>query len=76
MWADDNARSEGLMRISLSFYNMKVCCVFSLKSPHWGDSNEYIHIQHTVFNIKTKITLNYPKPEAKGLFSKGLENEF
>ena len=38
------------------------------------DSNEYT--QYTVFNIKTKITLNYPKSEAKGLFSKGLKNEF
>ena len=36
-----SARSEGIIRISLSFYNMKVCCVFSLESPHLGDSNEY-----------------------------------
>ena len=32
------------------FFNMKVCCVFSLKSPHRGDFNEYI--QHTIINIK------------------------
>ena len=37
----------------------KVCCVFPLRSPHRGDSNEYI--QHTIINIKTKITQNYPK---------------
>ena len=29
------------MDISLSVSNMKVCRVFSLESPHRGDSNEY-----------------------------------
>ena len=57
-----------------NFFNMKVCCVYSLESPHWGDSNEYT--QYTVFNIKKKITLNYPKYAAKGFFSQGLKNEF
>ena len=33
---------------------MKVCCVFSLESPHRGDSSEYT--QYTVFNINKKIT--------------------
>ena len=41
------------------FFNMKACCVFSLESPHRGDSNEYT--QHAIINIKKKITLNYPK---------------
>ena len=31
---------------------MKVCSVFSLESPHRGDSNEYT--KHTNFNIKKK----------------------
>ena len=31
---------------------MKVCCVFSLESPHRGDSNEYAH--YTIINIKKK----------------------
>ena len=35
-----------------SFFNMTVCVVFSLESPHRGDSNEYT--QHTIFNIKKK----------------------
>ena len=30
--------------------------MFSLESPHRGDSNEYT--QYTVFNIKKRITLN------------------
>ena len=31
------------------FYNMKVCCVFSLESLHQGDS--YGYTQYTIFNI-------------------------
>ena len=34
------------------FFNIKVCCVFSLESPYRGDSNEYT--QYTIFNIKRK----------------------
>ena len=48
--------------------------MFSLESPRRGDSNEYT--QYTIFNIKKKITLNYPKSAAMGFCSKGLENEF
>ena len=29
------------------FFNMKVCCVFSVESPHRGDSNE--NTQYTIF---------------------------
>ena len=47
------------MDIFSIFFNVKVCCVFSLESPHRGDSNE--NIQYTIFNIKKKITRNYPK---------------
>ena len=39
--------------------------VYSYKnrqSPYRGDFNEYT--QYTIFNIKKKITLNYPKPAA------------
>ena len=41
------------------FFNMKVWYVFLLESPHQGDSNEYT--QHTIINIKKKITQNLPK---------------
>ena len=51
-----------------------VYCVFSLESPDRGDSNEYT--QYTVFRIKKKITLNFPKYAAINFFSKGLKNEF
>ena len=55
------------------FFNMKVYCVFSLESPHRGDSNE--NTQYTVFNMKKK----HPKLSqicSYGIFSKGLKNEF
>ena len=48
--------------------------MFSLESPHRGDSNE--NIQYTIFNMNKKNTLNYPKSAAKGFFPKGLRNEF
>ena len=53
---------------------MKVCCLFSLESPHRGDSNEYT--QYTIFNIKKKITLNDSASAAMGFFSKGPKNAF
>ena len=48
---------------------MMVYCLFSLESPHRGDSNEYT--QYTIFTMKKKNNLNYPKSPAMGL-----KNEF
>ena len=48
--------------------------MFSLESPHRGDSNEYT--QYTIFKIKKKITLNYPISATMGFCSKDLKNEF
>ena len=48
--------------------------MFSLESPHRGDSNEYT--KYTIFNMNKKNTLNCPKSAAMGFFSKGLKNEF
>ena len=45
---------------------MKVYCVFPLESPHRGDSNVYT--KYTIFSIKKKFTLNYPKYAAMGFF--------
>ena len=59
------------MDILSVFFNMKVCCVFSLESPHRGDSNEYT--QHTIINIKRKITLNHPKSAAMGFLFQGTQ---
>ena len=52
-------------------FNIKICCVFSLESPHRGGSNEYT--QYTIFNIQKKITLNYSRYVALGIVSKGLK---
>ena len=54
------------MHIFLIFLNMKVCCVFSLESPHRGDSNQYT--QYTIFSMNKKNILNYPKSAAIGFF--------
>ena len=62
------------MDIFSIFLNMMVFCVFSLESPHRGDSNEYT--QYTIFNVENKITQNYLKSAAMGFCSNGLENEF
>ena len=42
MSVNGSARSGGIIRIFFFiFFNMKVCCVFSLELPHRGDFNEY-----------------------------------
>ena len=66
MRVDYSARSVGLTGISFFFFNMKVYCVFSLESPYRGDSNVYT--KYTIFNIKKKITLTYPRSAAMGVF--------
>ena len=67
MRVDYSARSGGLIGISFFiFFNMKVFGVFSLESPHRGDSNEYT--QYTIFNMNKKIILNYPRSAAMGFF--------
>ena len=51
--------------------------MFSLESPHRGDSNEYT--QHAIISIKEHMILNYHKYNnvcSYGICSKGLKNEF
>ena len=57
------------MDIFSTFFNMKVFCVFSLESPHRGDSNEYT--QYTIFNVENKITQNYLKSATMGFLFQG-----
>ena len=64
-----SARSDGIIGLFFSiFFNMMVCCVFSLESPHRGDFNEYK--QHNSISIIKKISLNYSKynVSAMGIF--------
>ena len=81
MSEDDSAGLGGIIRVRrhnmdifLIFCNIKICCVFSLESPHRGVSNEIT--QYTIFNIKKKITLNYLKSAAMGLFPRDSKNKF
>ena len=57
-----------------SFFNMTVCCVFSLEPHHGGDSNEYT--QYTIFNMNKKNNLNYPKSAAMGVFPRCSNSNF
>ena len=40
------AQENKYLGIFFLFYHEIACCVYSLESPHRGDSNEYI--QHTI----------------------------
>ena len=48
------------------FFTKEVCCVFSLESPHRGDSNEFT--QYTIFNLKRNIVLNLSNSQLWDLF--------
>ena len=45
------------MDIFSIFFIMKVYCVFSLESPHWGDSNEFT--QYTISKYEKENTVKY-----------------
>ena len=53
MSVTQSGRPDGI--IGMFFFillNMKVCCVFSIESPHRGDSSE--NKQYTIFNIQNE----------------------
>ena len=53
-----NSTRKQIFRDFFLIYYGIVCCVYSLESPHRGDSNEYT--QHTIIvNKIEKIILNY-----------------
>ena len=39
-------KNFGILREIYLFYHENVCCVYSLESPHRGDSNEYTPTYH------------------------------
>ena len=68
MRVNHSARSGGIIGIYFrNFFNKKVNCVFSLESPHRGDSNVYT--QYTIFIIKRKIIPVNSNSAAMGFFS-------
>ena len=62
------------MDIFSIFCNIKVCCVFSLESPHRGDSNEYT--QYTIFNLERETHPKLSYICSYVIYSRGLKNEF
>ena len=52
MSVNHSAMPGGIIGISSQ---LKVFCVFTLESPHRGDSNEYT--QYTIFNIEKEKDL-------------------
>ena len=66
MSVNHSARSGDIIGIYFCFLHLKIRSVFSLESPHRGESNEYT--QNTTFNIKKKSILKNSKSAAMGLF--------
>ena len=54
----NSSRKQIFREIFSILYTVIVCCVYSLESPHRGDSNEYTQHTNTVYKIE-KISLNY-----------------
>ena len=52
-----NSRKQVFRDIFL-YCHENLCWVYSLESPHWGDSNEYTQLTIIVLKIK-KTSLNY-----------------
>ena len=65
---------EALKYIFSIFFNLNVYCVFSLESPHRGDSNEYT--QYILFYIKIKSPPKIKPNLQLCFFSTGLKNQF
>ena len=69
-----HSANRGIIGINFRvFFDMKVCCVFLLESPHRGDSDEYT--QYTIFNMKKEKHPESSKICSYAIFSKGLKNE-
>ena len=67
MSVNHSVRSGSIIGIYITdFLYYEGMFVFSLASPHRGDSNECT--QYTIFNIKKEITLNFPKYAAMDFF--------
>ena len=56
------------------FFSIKVHCVFSLESPHRGDSNEYAQYTNSQYGKENHLKLSQIRSYA--IFSKGSKNEF
>ena len=74
MKVNHSTRTGDIIGVCLSFSNVKVCCVFSLESPHRGDSNEYIQQILSVLKRKSpKIISNTIMSAAMGFVLLGTQ---
>ena len=75
MRVDYSAGLGGFIGTILTFFNMNVCCLFSLESPHRGEFNEYTqytdHFQYKIEHHSKLIQIG-----SYNIFSKGLKKEF
>ena len=72
--ANHSTRSGGHKReIFRLFFNMEIYCVFSLESPHGGDSNANINLPFSI--LKKTITRTIPNLQP-GDYFRGLKNEY
>ena len=69
-----SVRSGGKIGISFDLTEMTVYCVFSLESPHRGNSDE--HKQYTLFSMNKEKHPKLSQVYSYGIFPNGLKNEF
>ena len=62
------------MGIYFRLFCHEICCVFSLESPHRGDSNEYT--QYTIFQYIKENQFQLSQICTYWIFSKRLKDEF
>ena len=73
MCVNHSASTGGKVEISFRFFNMNVYCVFSLESPHRGDSNEYT--KYTMYKKRKENHTKLSQICSYGIFSNGFKNE-
>ena len=71
MSVNHGARSGGDIGLFFIFFNMTVCFVFLLESPHRGDSNEYT--QYTILKYNKETHHKLFQICSYGMFTKGLK---
>ena len=69
MNVNHSARAGGILGYIIDFLLYEICCMFSLESPHRGNSNDNTQYH---FQYEKKITLNFPKSAAMNV-SMGLK---
>ena len=74
MNANHSTRSGGIIGCLLNYLQHEgmLCVLIRIASSR----RFYLVAQYTIFNMKTKVSLDYPKSAAMGFFSEGHKKEF